>query len=263
MDYLNNFMASPTQKVKILEISDDCLKKQKVFIVALCGGQGSGKTKLSKVLNKNVPRSAIIEEKNYYKSNNLKRKLSYEIEPLIEDCTEYSKKRKLLLVELSDPNSYDYDKLYRDLTSLKGGKAISMKILNEETGDYLDEEKGIDPKDVSLVIIEGYFLFRDKKIKDLIDLKIYVEIDDDVRLSRLLLNENKFLKNNPILIKNFFMIYKNYIKTAFDKYIYPTKSEGNLFLPNYIVENDDVIDKDDTLETLIVMLNSLVKKKTQ
>ena len=263
MDYLNNFMASPTQKVKILEISDDCLKKQKVFIVALCGGQGSGKTKLSKVLNKNVPRSAIIEEKNYYKSKNLKRKLSYEIEPLIEDCTEYSKKRKLLLVELSDPNSYDYDKLYRDLTSLKGGKAISMKILNEETGDYLDEEKGIDPKDVSLVIIEGYFLFRDKKIKDLIDLKIYVEIDDDVRLSRLLLNENKFLKNNPILIKNFFMIYKNYIKTAFDKYIYPTKSEGNLFLPNYIVENDDVIDKDETLETLIVMLNSLVKKKTQ
>ena len=263
MDYLNNFMASPTQKVKILEISDDCLKKQKVFIVALCGGQGSGKTKLSKVLNKNVPRSAIIEEKNYYKSNNLKRKLSYEIEPLIEDCTEYSKKRKLLLVELSDPNSYDYDKLYRDLTSLKGGKAISMKILNEETGDFLDEEKAIDPKDVSLVIIEGYFLFRDKKIKDLIDLKIYVEIDDDVRLSRLLLNENKFLKNNPILIKNFFMIYKNYIKTAFDKYIYPTKSEGNLFLPNYIVENDDVIDKDETLETLIVMLNSLVKKKTQ
>jgi len=263
MDYLNNFMTSPTQKVKKLEISDDCLKKQKVFIVALCGGQGSGKTKLSKVLNKNVPRSAIIEEKNYYKSNSLKRKLSYDIEPLIEDCVGYSKKRKILLVELSDPNSYDYDKLYQHLTDLKEGKAITMKTLNEETGEYLDEQKTIDPKQASLIIIEGYFLFRDKKIKDLIDLKIYVEIDDDVRLSRLLLNENKFLKNNPISIKNFFMIYKNYIKTAFEQYIAPTKSEGNLFLPNYIVENDDVVDKDETLETLIVMLNSLVKKKTK
>ena len=56
-----------------------------------------------------------------------------------------------------------------------------------------------------------------KKVRELIDLKIFVEINDDIRLSRLLLNENKFSNNNPIAIKQFFNIYKNYIKTSFDQ----------------------------------------------
>ena len=87
-----------------------------------------------------------------------------------------------------------------------------------------------------------------------------MEIDDDIRLSRLLLNENKYLNNNPIAIKQFFSIYKNYIKTSFDQYIAPTKNEGQIILPNYTVQNDEIIDKDETLDSLIVMLNSKVNK---
>ena len=53
---------------------------------------------------------------------------------------------------------------------------------------------------------------KDEKIRNLINLKIFNEIDDDVRLSRLLVNENRFLKNIPIAFKHFFMIYEKYIK---------------------------------------------------
>ena len=64
-------------------------------------------------------------------------------------------------------------------------------------------------------------------------LKIFIEIDDDIRLSRLLLNVNKYLNNIPIAIKQFISIYKNYIKSSFDhQYISHTKNEGQIIRTN-------------------------------
>ena len=238
-------MTSPPQQFTNLDVLDKFdkafdLKKPKILIVGLCGGQGAGKTKLSKILSKNI-------------KNN-------EVQPLFDEYGGYSKERKLLLVDLSNPSSYNYESLYQNLLSLKEGKPISLKKYNEEKFSFSEDDTIIDPKKIPLVLLEGYFIFRDKRVRDLIDLKIFVEIDDDIRLSRLLLNENKYLNNNPIAIKQFFSIYKNYIKTSFDQYIAPTKNEGQIILPNYTVQNDEIIDKDETLDSLIVMLNSKVNK---
>ena len=272
MDYLENKagnLAPLTPPQKMNQMILDNFGKQfnftqhKIIIVGLCGGQGGGKTKLSKILSKNIPRSAIIEERSYFKVMKSKRKLSYEIEPLFEEIGGYSKERKLLLVDLSNPDCYDYEKLYQNLKSLKEGNPISVRKFNEDAGQYTGEEASIKPNEISLVILEGYFIFRDKKVKDLIDLKIYVEIDDDIRLSRLLLNENKFLNNSPFAIKNFFMIYKNYIKTSYEQYIEPTKHEAKINLPNYTVRDDEVIDGDETFNSLILMLKSIVDIRNQ
>ena len=238
------------------------LKKPKVIIAGLCGGQGGGKTKLSRILSKNIPNSAIIEERSYFKVLTSKRKLSYEIEPLFVEIGGYSKDRKLLLVELSDPNSYDYDKLYQNLKDLKEGKPISLRKFDEDSGSYTGEETTIKPKETSMVIMEGYFIKKKKKIRDLIDVKIYIEIDDDIRLSRLLLNENKFLNNNIYAINNFFMIYKNYIKTSYEQNIEPTKHFAKINLPNYTVRDDEVIDGDETFYSLILMLRSIVEQRS-
>ena len=73
------------------------LEKPKILIVGLCGGQGAGKTKLSKILNKNIEHSIIFEERSYYKKKPIKRKLNYEVQPLFEEYGGYSKERKLLL----------------------------------------------------------------------------------------------------------------------------------------------------------------------
>ena len=237
--------------------------KPRVIIVGLCGGQGGGKTKLSRVLSKNVPKSSIIEERSYFKALSSKRKLSYEIEPLFVDIGGYSKDRKLLLVELSNPNSYDYEKLYLDLKSLKEGKPITLKKFDQDKGAYTGEVSTVNPDETILIILEGYFIFRDKNVRDLIDLKIFVEIDDDIRLSRLLTNENKFLNNNMYAISNFFMIYKNYIKTSYEQYIQPTKFEAKLYLGNYTLQDDDVIDGDETFNSLILLLRSIVERRSK
>ncbi len=265
MEFLNRMMTSPPQQFTNLDVLNKFgkaldLEKPKILIVGLCGGQGAGKTKLSTILSKNIKNSTIIEERSYYKKPN-KRKLSYEVQPLFEEYGGYSKERKLLLVDLSNPASYNYEKLYQDLLALKEGNPITIKKFNEETESYAENEIIIDPKIIPLVLLEGYFIFKDKKVRDLIDLKIFVEIDDDIRLSRLLLNENKFLNNDSLAIKNFFMIYKNYIKTSYEQYIEPTKHEARIILPNYTVRDDEVIDGDETFESLVLMLKSIVKSR--
>jgi uridine kinase len=261
------FLETKTPKLKsktnlILDDSMQSMRKdQKVFIVGLCGGQGGGKTKLSKVLSKNIPHSAIIEERNFFKTLTTKRKLSAGDEPLVGEFGGYSKNRKLLLVELSNPKSYDYDKLYNTLKKLNDGETVHINKFNEEDGTYTNDEIVINPEEVSLVIVEGYFLFKNEKIRDLINLKIFSEIDDDIRLSRLLINENKYLNNNPVAFKYFFLIYEKYIKYSYDQYIAPTKQYANIILPNYTVNEDQTIEGDDTLELLITNLRNAANRK--
>ena len=261
------FLETKTPKLKsktnlILDDSMQSMRKdQKVFIVGLCGGQGGGKTKLSKVLSKNIPHSAIIEERNFFKTLTIKRKLSAGDEPLVGEFGGYSKNRKLLLVELSNPKSYDYDKLYNTLKKLNDGETVHINKFNEEDGTYTNDEIVINPEEISLVIVEGYFLFKNEKIRDLINLKIFSEIDDDIRLSRLLINENKYLNNNPVAFKYFFLIYEKYIKYSYDQYIAPTKQYANIILPNYTVNEDQTIEGDDTLELLITNLRNAANRK--
>lgn len=265
MDFLDT--KTPKLKSKTHELLEDSVqsmkKDQKVFIVGLCGGQGGGKTKLSKVLSKNIPNSAIIEERNFFKTLTTKRKLSAGDEPLVGEFGGYSKNRKLLLVELSNPKSYDYEKLYNTLKKLINGEAVIINKFDEEEGRYTDETIEIDPEKTSLVIVEGYFLFKNKDVRELINLKIFNEVDDDVRLSRLLINENKFLNNNPVAFKYFFLIYEKYIKFAYDQYIAPTKQFAKIILPNYTINEDQeqTIEGDDTLELLITNLKNVASRK--
>ena len=234
-------------------------KNQKVFIVGICGGQGGGKTKLAKMLCKNINKSAIIEERNYFKASKAKRKLTYGDEVLLSKFGEYSEERKTLLVELSNPLSYDYKKLYNDLKSLIEGKPIVLKQFDEMEGRYTGEKIEINPKNDYLIILEGYFIFKNENVRDLINLKIFNEVDDDVRLSRLLVNENVFLKGLPIAFKHFFMIYEKYIKVSYEKNIEPTKKQAKIILSNCIVKDEDE-DKAEILvedETLIILINNL------
>jgi len=262
---LRKGLYTPQPSKKASQFLEDSVKSmnegQKVFIVGICGGQGGGKTKLSKVLSKNIPHSSIIEERNFFKTLTTKRKLSAGDEPLAGEFGGYSKNRKLLLVELSNPKSYDYEALYNTLKKLADGETVSIRKFNEEEGQYTDEKITINPEKISLVIVEGYFLFKDKNVRDLINLKIYSEIDDDIRLSRLLINENKFLNNNPVAFKNFFMIYEKYIKYSYEKYIEPSKQYAKIILPNYTVNEDQTIEGDETLELLITNLQNVAKRR--
>ena len=147
---LRKGLYTPQPSKKASQFLEDSVKSmnegQKVFIVGICGGQGGGKTKLSKVLSKNIPHSSIIEERNFFKTLTTKRKLSAGDEPLAGEFGGYSKNRKLLLVELSNPKSYDYEALYAqgvDVTALGYGHWFVENPSGQMIDSYNDGTKEI------------------------------------------------------------------------------------------------------------------------
>lgn len=230
-----------------------------VFIVGICGGQGGCKTKLANLLAKKIPNSVVIVEKSFFKTSTVRRKLSAGDETLVGEFDGYNKERKLLLTELSNYNAYDYENFYDTLKKLKEGTKVKVRQFDEESQKFVDELE-VDPAKVNVVIVVGYFLFKNEKVRNAINLKIYNEIDDDVRLSRLLINENYYLKNNPIAFKTFFMIYEKYLKSTYETHIALSKQYAQMILPNYIVSENEKIEGDETLNLLLTNLINISKK---
>ena len=113
-----------------------------------------------------------------------------------------------------------------------------------------------------MIIIEGYYIFKDSRLKELINLKIYKEVEDDVRLSRLVEKEEKYLKLDKEAFKMFFEIYEKYYKISFKENINAYKSIANIVLPDYTIFNENnEIEEDETLEFLIDNLTYLTKRK--
>ena len=235
----------------------------KAIFVGITGGPSSGKTKLSKYIHQKIEKSEIIKELSFFKLNNSETNIKSEDEYLIKDYDNYTKERRQFLIEKCFPDSFDYDKFYEVLKNLREGKKVKIPFFDEEKCIFIPEkDKIVDPVKTPLIIIEGYYLFKDIRLKELINIKIYKEVEDDVRLSRLVEKEEKYLKRDEEAFKMFFDIYRKYFKISFKENINAYKSLANIILPDYKVFNENnEIEEDETLEFLIRNLSYLSKRK--
>lgn len=71
------------------------------------------------------------------------------------------------------------------LNDLKNGKKVSIPFFDEENKTVMKDYTEINPMKETMILIEGYFIFKDPKLREIFDFKMYNEVDDDVRLSRL------------------------------------------------------------------------------
>ena len=74
----------------------------------------------------------------------------------------------------------------------------------------------------------------------MIDYRIYIETDDDVRLARMVIKETEYINHKPAALKTFFTLYEEIIKPCYQKYIEPTKKYSNLILPNFSFTEDSI-----------------------
>ena len=96
----------------------------------------------------------------------------------------------------------------------------------------------------------------------MLNLKIYKDVEDDVRLSRLILREEKYLKLDQEAYRMFLDIYEKFYKISFKENINPYKTSANILLPDYkMVNENNEIEEDETLEFLIKNLTYLSKGK--
>jgi len=230
------------EKIKEINLSNENIKSTYENIVAAYSKTSEGETK------------------NLY-SEIVETNINKEDEYLIKDCDFYSKERRLYHIDMCNPESYDYDKFYDTLKSLSEGQKVKIPYFDENECKFVHEkDKTIDPSKTPLIIIYGCFIFRNEKIKDFLNLKLYKELEDDVRLSRLVLREAKYLNNNTEAYEMYFSIYEKFYKICYDEYISTYKKVANILLPDYNFTEDNKVE-DETLEFLLYNLKNLSKKK--
>ena len=187
MDYVieNNLAFTPLVRRKSFdliekELSNIQLKGHQVVFLGISGGPACGITKISEYFHSRIIKSEIIRESSFFKlnsSDNLSNNIDKENEYLTKEYENYSKKRRLYLIDICSPNSFDYDKFYETLKVLREGKKIKIPYFDEEKCEYIQEkDKEIDPIKTPIIIIEGYYIFKDQRLKEMLNLKIFKEV---------------------------------------------------------------------------------------
>ena len=236
-------------------------KGHKTVFVGISGGPASGKTKISQYFHKFIRRSETICEMSFFNPNENSRNKNKDLEELTQDYDKYNKKRRLYLIDLCNPNSFDYDKFYQILQDLREGKKVQIPYFDEEKCEFIPEkEKTIDPSQTPLIIIDGYYIFKNEKIRDLLHLKIFKEVEEDVRLSRLILREENYLNKDKKAYEIYFKIYEKFIKASYMDNINGIKNLANIVLPDYNINENNQLEIDETLELILNDLTYLSKR---
>lgn len=242
-------------------VSNIKFKGHKTVFVGISGGPASGKTKISQFFHNHIQRSATICEMSFFNPSEKFRNIKEEDENLIEEYDLYSKKRRLYLIDICNPKSYDYDKFFETLQSLSKGEKVRIPYFDDEQCVFMPEkDKYIDPSETPLIIVDGYFIFRDQRIKDLLNLRIYKEVEEDVRLSRLILREEKYLQKDKKAFRLYFDIYEKFYKVSYLENIEAYKKIANILLPDYSISENSQLERDKTLELLLKNLKYLSKR---
>ena len=273
MDYVleNNLTISPLVRKKSIDLIEKTFsniqsKNLTVFFLGISGGPASGITKISEYFHSRIIKSEIIKESSFFKINSLdntSNNIDKENEDLTKNYDKYSKKRRLYLISICSPNSFDYDKFFETLKILNERKKVKIPFFDEEKCEYVNEkDKVIDPNKTPIIIIEGYYIFKDPRLKNILNLKIFKEVEDDVRLTRLIEKEEKYLNKDKEAFRMFFDIYEKFYKISFKENINPYKNIANILIPDYKIFNENnEIEEDETLEFLIRNLTILSKRK--
>jgi uridine kinase len=155
---------------------------------------------------------------------------------------------------------------------LKNNESVVLPYYDYENEVLVKQCREILSAQVSMIFVEGMFIYKIAKLRELFDFNIFVEVDDDIRLSRMrklskffiiliVIHENRFMKSNPKALKSFFIIYEKFIKGSYEVNVEPTKKYANLILPNFDITPDDEIEDNPSLEFLLSNLQNMIKHR--
>ena len=180
-----------------------------VIVIGVAGGSASGKTTVAARLKKEFGSSVeLISHDYYYKSHD---DMSYE-------------ERKLL--NYDHPNAFETDRLIRDIKSLKDGNAIDRPDSDFTIHNRSDKTIKVNPAKV--IILEGILIFENKELLDLMDIKIYVDTDADVRLIRRILRD---VKERGRDLDSVIIQYQNTVKPMHEQFVEPSKRYADIIIP--------------------------------
>lgn len=182
-----------------------------MLIIGIAGGTGSGKTTVVRKIVETLPADvvAVIPQDSYYKHQ--------------WDVPEEQRK----LTNFDHPNAFDWALFEEQIEALRNGQAIEQPTYSYLTCTRQKETIHVEPHEV--IIVEGIMALYDKRLRDLMDLKIYVDADTDERLLRVI-ERDIAERGHPL--EMLITKYRNVLKPMHDEFIEPTKLYADIIIPN-------------------------------
>lgn len=180
------------------------------MIIGICGGTGSGKTTIARAIVDAVDAREVvlIEQDSYYRN--------LADMPLDERCQ----------ANFDHPDAIDSDLLVNHLKRLKAGDAIEMPVYDMVTHTRNDDIEIIEPRPV--VIVEGILIFAEPRVLDLLDMRVFVDTPDDVRLMRRLRRD---ITERGRTFEGTLEQYERTIRPMHFEFVEPSKRHADIIIP--------------------------------
>ena len=181
-----------------------------MLIVGIAGGTGSGKTTVVKKIIEKLPEGEVVimPQDSYYKDNS---------HLPIEQRQE---------INFDHPGSIEFSLLINHLKKLKKGEIINMPIYSYLTCIRADETIELQPKHV--VIVEGIMILTDKKLREMIDIRVFVDADADDRLARVIKRD---IIERGRSVDKVLERYEKTVKPMHLQFIEPSKRFADIIVP--------------------------------
>ena len=183
--------------------------KDKILVIGIAGGTGSGKTTLMENLIREFGDVVtVLSHDNYYKRHD---DMTYE-----QRC----------LLNYDEPAALETDLMARHLDALRRGESIQCPVYDFTVHNRSDRTVTIVPRKV--IIVEGILIFEDAPLRDLMDIKIFVDTDADVRLGRRILRD---VTERGRTLQSVLQQYQETVKPMHEKYVEPSKKFADIVVP--------------------------------
>lgn len=180
-----------------------------ILVIGIAGGSGSGKTTLmNNLISRFENVITVLSHDNYYKRHD---ELPYE-----ERC----------LLNYDEPNAFETELMVQQLSQLRTGSAIDCPVYDFTVHNRSNDTMHIVPRQV--IIVEGILIFADQRLRDLMDIRIFVDADADIRICRRIKRD---VNKRGRSIESVITQYQQTVKPMHEKYVEPSKKYADIIIP--------------------------------
>ena len=180
-----------------------------ILVIGIAGGTGSGKTTLMKnIMEKFGDVVTVLSHDNYYHR--------HDDMPFEERCQ----------LNYDEPAALETDLMAQQLDALRHGQAIDCPVYDFAAHNRSNETMRIEPRQV--IIVEGILIFENEALRNLMDIRIFVDTDADIRICRRIKRD---VNKRGRTLESVITQYQTTVKPMHDKYVEPSKKYAHIVVP--------------------------------
>ena len=182
---------------------------ENILVIGIAGGSGSGKTTLmNNIVSRFSEDITVLSHDSYYRRHD---DMTYE-----ERCQ----------LNYDEPAALETELMVKHLNLLRQGQAIDCPVYDFTVHNRSDEVTRIEPSRV--IIVEGILIFENEALRDLMDIRIFVDTDADIRLCRRVKRD---VNKRGRSLESVLTQYQQTVKPMYEKYVEPSKKYAHILVP--------------------------------